>query len=108
MPQTSPKSLCGGVWVVDKPNLVKCFGPRLRLWTWTLDFVSGPSFSIFCQQLKYLRILLSSLCPQVLLSVLNNEGIFLSLSVLGEKSGSDYIALDFVWGHNHQNCKCAY
>ena len=30
---------------VCKPNLVKCFGPRLRLWTWTLDFVPGPSFS---------------------------------------------------------------
>ena len=35
------------VCVVGKPNLVKCFGPRLRLWTWTLDFVPGPSFSIF-------------------------------------------------------------
>ena len=52
MPQKCPKSLCGvggggGVWcvVVCKPNLVKCFGPRLRLWTWTLDFVPGPSFS---------------------------------------------------------------
>ena len=33
--------------MVGKPNLVKCFGPRLRLWTWTLDFVPGPSFSIF-------------------------------------------------------------
>ena len=33
--------------VVGKPNLVKCFGPRLRLWTWTLDFVPGPSFSIY-------------------------------------------------------------
>ena len=32
--------------MVGKPNLVKCFGPRLRLWTWTLDFVPGPSFSI--------------------------------------------------------------
>ena len=31
--------------MVCKPNLVKCFGPRLRLWTWTLDFVPGPSFS---------------------------------------------------------------
>ena len=30
---------------VCKPNLVKCFGPRLRLWTWSLDFVPGPSFS---------------------------------------------------------------
>ena len=47
MPQKSPKSLCGGgVWWVGKPNLVKCFGPRLRIWTWTLDFVPGPSFSI--------------------------------------------------------------
>ena len=50
MPQKCPKSLCGvcggGVWVC-KPNLVKCFGPRLRLWTWTLDFVPGPSFSIY-------------------------------------------------------------
>ena len=32
--------------MVCKPNLVKCFGPRLRLWTRTLDFVPGPSFSI--------------------------------------------------------------
>ena len=31
---------------VCKPNLVKCFGPKLRLWTWTVDFVPGPSFSI--------------------------------------------------------------
>ena len=49
MPQKCPKSLGvggGGVCVVGKPNLVKCFGPRLRLWTWTLDFVPGPSFSI--------------------------------------------------------------
>ena len=39
--------MCGGGGVVvGKPNLVKCFGPRLRLWTWTLDFVPGPSFSI--------------------------------------------------------------
>ena len=36
----------GGVCVVGKPNLVKCFGPRLHLWTWTLDFVTWPSFSI--------------------------------------------------------------
>ena len=33
--------------MVGKPNLVKCFGPKLRLWTGTLDFVPGPSFSIF-------------------------------------------------------------
>ena len=32
--------------MVGKPNLVKWFGPRLRLWTWTLDFVPGPNFSI--------------------------------------------------------------
>ena len=43
---TSLYSLCGGGGVGCKPNLVKCFGPRLRLWTWTLDFVLGPSFSI--------------------------------------------------------------
>ena len=41
--------MVGGGWV-GKPNLVKCFGPRLRLWTWTLDFVLGPSFSIFRQE----------------------------------------------------------
>ena len=48
MLQKCPKSLCGGgggVGCVGKPNLVKCFGPRFRLWTWTLDFVPGPSFS---------------------------------------------------------------
>ena len=29
--------MCGVcVGVVGKTNLVKCFGPRLRLWTWTL------------------------------------------------------------------------
>ena len=40
---------CVCVWVVGKPNLVKCFGPRLCLWTWTLYFVPGPSFSkILC------------------------------------------------------------
>ena len=46
MPQKCPKSLCGVWWVVGKPNLVKCFGPRLLLWTWTFDFGPGPSFSI--------------------------------------------------------------
>ena len=39
--------------VVGKPNLVKCFGPRLRLWTWTLDFVPGPSFSIMTNNLEH-------------------------------------------------------
>ena len=48
MPRKCPKSLCVGWWV-GKPNLVKCFGPRLRLWTWTLDFVPGPSFSIIAR-----------------------------------------------------------
>ena len=35
-----------GYFRVKTENLVKCFGPRLRLWTWTLDFVLGPRFSI--------------------------------------------------------------
>ena len=33
--------MCG----VCKPNFVKCFGPRLRLRTYALMFVPGPSFS---------------------------------------------------------------
>ena len=58
MPQKCPRSLWWGVCVVGKPNLVKCFGPRLRLWTWTLDFVLGPSFSILsvlCYTVQELR-----------------------------------------------------
>ena len=46
--------------MVGKPNLVKCFGPRLRLWTWTLDFVPGPSFSIvFTSELQVTRFVVS-------------------------------------------------
>ena len=54
--------MCG---CVGKPNLVKCFGPRLRLWT--LDFVLGPSFSIilFTRFLKNMHGLLGGLTRQV-------------------------------------------
>ena len=53
--------------VVCKPNLVKCFGPRLRLWTWTLDFVPGPSFSLKHSGLFYfsLHIILEDLASSI-------------------------------------------
>ena len=43
---------------LNKPNLVKCFGPRLRLWTWTLDFVTGPSFSMN-KKIKWMKQIIS-------------------------------------------------
>ena len=46
MPWKYHKSLCGDGCVWVQPNLVKCFGPRLLLWTCVVCLCQGQAFQL--------------------------------------------------------------